>query len=86
MKTIYKYPLRGVLSDVEMPIGAKILHVHGQNGNPCIWAHVNSEAKTESRSFMVIGTGTYDDPGERAIYLGTVHIDWFVGHVFEVTK
>lgn len=84
MKTIYKYPLPGPTTVLEMPKRAKILHVHTQEGVPTLWALVDTESyQTEKRTFIWIGTGLqfnlYD--GE---YIGTVHAAPFVWHIHEV--
>lgn len=42
---------------IQMPKGAKILHVECQDNMPCIWALVNADAPRETRSFRIVGTG-----------------------------
>lgn len=85
MKTIYKYELRmDDTASIKMPEGAKILCVKTQNGNPCIWALVDTEVQGEYRSFVIFGTGhDVENEGE---YIGTFLIDSdsLVFHVFEV--
>jgi len=87
MKTIYKYVL-GLLTELWMPIGAKILTVRTQFDEPTIWAIVDTEQeRTEKREFKIYGTGHAlpDNPGT---YLGTFFIAGgsLVFHVFEETK
>lgn len=84
MKTIYKYPLQTVDDqDIEMPIGAKILTVKMQHGQPCLWALVDPNVEYEKRRILVRGTGhKADDVGE---YICTFLIQGgtLVCHVFE---
>lgn len=45
MKTIWKFELPDADCKVKMPIGAEIVKVEAQNGVPCMWAIVDTEAK-----------------------------------------
>jgi len=62
MKTIWKYEVavRDELR-IEMPSGARILHVEEQPGNGgtgvCMWALVDSKNPMEMRKFIIFGTG-----------------------------
>lgn len=82
-KTIWKYELEPSTT-LEMPVGAKILHVHEQNDVMCLWALVDTEAPLEVRTFSVYGTGhpMHNHPME---YIGTAHLSGgsLVLHVFE---
>ena len=82
--TIWKFPLLQDVNDIEMPKGAKILDVHEQRDNPCIWTLVDPEAPKVKRHFRVIGTGLDFDPTGME-YIGTAHdiLGWMVLHVFE---
>lgn len=82
--TIWKYILRSNIT-LEIPKGAHILSVHVQDGSVCMWAKVDPTADTESRKFMVVGTGD-DIPAESTIFIGTVlmHDAALVFHVFEL--
>lgn len=71
---------------IEMPVGARILHVGVQDDQPWIWALCAPEAaqgRTGKRLIYVRGTGHElgDAPSE---HLGTfmLYDGRFVGHVF----
>ena len=84
MKTIWKYTLEPD-STIDMPIGAEVLAVDEQRGEPQVWALVDPSANTEKRRFVVYGTGqTMDNnPGR---YIGTLQLlgGTYVFHVFEI--
>lgn len=85
---IWKYPLNIVDEQIiEMPNGASILHVDGQDGRLCVWARVDPEAEKVWRRFSVRGTGHTVEKGQLAEhsprYLGTAEVGPFVWHVFE---
>lgn len=85
MSAIWKYQLDVArVQNVEMPKGAKIVHVEAQFEKPCIWAIVDPGAQTELRKIGVLTTGEsfYDGDVE---YRGTftLHGGAFVGHVVE---
>jgi hypothetical protein len=83
MKQIWKFKVMGV---IEMPKGAEILTVKVQDlNNVCIWTKVDPEMETESRMFVVIGTGhSFDDTNKE--YIGTYLDGPFVWHLFEIKK
>ena len=73
MKVIWKCTLDPVKGGrIEMPAGAKPLHVHEQSGEVRIWAECDTDAATVTRLFGVIPTGNEVPNGS---YLGSVHID-----------
>lgn len=83
-RTIWKFTI-APSCPILMPVGAKMLHVHEQNDNICLWAEVDAaETATEFRTFWVYGAGHSlpDDPG---VYIGTVHlhVSSLVFHVYE---
>jgi hypothetical protein len=84
MNTIYKYTISrsGV---VEMPVGAKILHVGCQGSEIMLWAEVDTGNANENRLFEVFGTGFQIpiDIGVSRKYLATVFVGSFVWHVYE---
>ena len=70
---------------IDMPAGAKILHVELQNGVPCLWALVDTSAEPEPRKFLIFGTG---HPISGAIAVTAAHVATFqqgpfVWHMFE---
>lgn len=86
MQTIYKYPFPVADSfSLDLPSGAIILHVECQNGQPCIWALVDTEALPERRTFYLFGTGhplNIDDFGW-SNHLATFQQGPFVWHMFQ---
>jgi hypothetical protein len=84
VRAVWKFPLalNPVAQLVSMPIGSRVIHVHEQNGRPALWAEVHPDQPSDSRLFRVFATGErIDDPAY--CYVGTVHIDWTVWHVYE---
>lgn len=81
---ILKYALELVTGwqDVKMPHGARIIHVHEQHGLPTMWVEADPSVQGVIRTFMIIPTGHAAIPADSK-YVGTVHIDWTVWHVYE---
>jgi len=82
MKTIYKYTVTG-LNKIEMPKGATILSVNMQGADCCMWALVDTNAKTEESAFELVGTGwqIYDSMS----YVGTCFAeDGYAWHIMEI--
>lgn len=96
-RAIWKYTIPiGGEHIIEMPVGAKILHVDVQPAREgermiCLWAEVRSPdnqlPEAEKRSFEVFGTGHPLPTGEGLEYLGSFQLfdGGFVGHVYEDT-
>lgn len=88
---VYKYPLRisSAPQTVEMPRGAEVVHVHSQvlGGEPraCLWAEVDTAAPGVHRHFAAYATGEDIDVQLGARFVGTIHVDWTVWHVYELT-
>lgn len=84
-KKIYKYQLE-VTDDIQklsIPEGGQFLSVQEQNGGISIWFLVDTHASDCPREFVIHGTG--HTVGEESVHhLGTVQMDGFVWHVFEV--
>ena len=87
MKTIWKYVLDSQIEIVEMPAGAKIVHVSNQNDDVCLWAEINTqELKTEKRLFRFFGTGheMYHNENTTLDRIGTVSLcNGLVFHAYE---
>ena len=84
MKTIYKYAI-GITDEqaVTMPRGAKILSAGlDPQGNPCVWAEVDTDEKDISVTIEIFGTGNPIQPHPRK-FIGTFVDDVFVWHVYE---
>jgi len=86
--TIWKFPVRyNDFADVEMPAGAKLLHVDEQYGTPCIWALVDPQQEKETRRFRLAGTGhPIDVPVDKLHHVGSYLTTWgqLVFHLFEI--
>ena len=82
-RIIYKYPFPIQASfSLDLPLGAKILHVAMQGDQPCIWAEFNKqEVMVNQRDFQVVGTG-FDIP-YNLTYLATLQTPPFVWHLYE---
>lgn len=85
IRHIWKYELavKEGAQTIEVPKHAKTLHLHEQNGNPCIWFLVDATKDKEVRTFSVYGTGWEIELSTYVRYIGTCHIGSFVWHVFE---
>ena len=86
MRTIHKFVLHNLKGGdpacyVDMPKGAKVVHVGLQMQRVCVWADVDPKAGILTRCFYLYGTGHAIDPAHR--YLGTTQDGPFVWHVFE---
>jgi hypothetical protein len=84
MKTVYKYPL--LIADVQearLPLGAQLLSVQMQNGHPCLWALVDTEAPKGYRKIIMTGTGTPAENVGRHISTFQMNGGALVWHVFE---
>ena len=58
MRTVWKFPFQAAdHQDIEMPQGAKILHIDVQGDTPCLWALVDPSRPREKRHFRLAGTG-----------------------------
>jgi len=87
MRRVYKYVLP-IVDDMPLmlPLGAKILSVQNQNGNPCLWALVDPDEKTHVvRHFRMAGTGHDIDAYTDMVYIGTfqLHDGHLAFHLFE---
>lgn len=86
MKTIFKYNLVTMLSEILMPQGAEIIDVQHQGNGPAVWAIVDTDEPPVLRTIIIVGTGqplTAFEP----VHLGTVQLpSGEAAHVFEVTS
>lgn len=88
MKTIYKYTLQNKdQQTIKMPYRSEILSLQVQNGEPCIWAKVDTSDEYEDKEFLIFGTG-HHLPENPMNFIGTYQLDngRFVFHVFEVIR
>lgn len=84
MKTVYKYHLTHSANSIKGPI-TKLLCVHEQRGDLCIWAEVDLDAPEVIYDIHLLGTGS---PKYAALelmdYIGSIFYDdaRFVFHVY----
>lgn len=85
---VWKYgvPVRSEPHAFSMPLGAEVLTVQVQGGEPCLWVKVRPNGPSVERRFRWVGTG--QDVDEEAIvgYVGTVQAlgGALVWHLFEI--
>ena len=87
MKTIYKYKLLATdTQDIELPVGAEILTVQEQFGDAVMWALVDTNVTTETRTFQIVGTGHDASAVDGAKYINTFQLNsgHLVFHLFEI--
>jgi len=90
MKKIWKFPIdpnsvedKWETIEVEMPYGAKPLHVGSKDDRVYIWAEVDpDEFRKQSKFFYSIGTGHGAVPPD-STYFGTVFQDGYVWHIYQ---
>lgn len=89
MHTVHKFPLKFAgHQTIEMPVGAKTLHLEVQHDQLCLWALVNTDAKIETRTLNMYGTGHPVDTAKSITHIGTFleangNLVW---HVFMTDK
>ena len=84
MRRIYKYRLE--ITDyqrIELPVGARLLHVGEQSGELYLWAMVWTTNNTEPCQVRIFGTGNPVYSGDLGEFVGTVQMSsGLVWHVF----
>jgi hypothetical protein len=81
-RKIYKYSLvMGKTTELTVPDGMLVRHVHMRESQVCMWAEVQPYNPEITRRFVVLATG--DTIPRNAVYLGTCMDGPFVWHVFE---
>jgi hypothetical protein len=84
MLTIWKFPL--TVEDeqrIHPPKGAEFLTIQIQNGEPCLWALVDTDRPKDSIKLITKGTGHPIKDKEIGKYIGTYQYKGnFVFHVF----
>ena len=84
---IYKYSLKpsmhGERQTIMMPKVSRIIEVHRQSEDICLWAEVFADDEQEEKTFRVYGTGV--DITTPGVYVGTAHQigGWMVFHVYQ---
>jgi hypothetical protein len=84
VNTIYKYLITPGYTALMLPLGAKVLTVQVQNGDPFIWVLQDPNEQQARRMFTYFGTG-HEVPSEYAGgYIGTfMQEGTLVWHLFE---
>lgn len=85
MISIWKFPLVTIdQQTIQMPVGAEILTVQIQAGEPCLWARVDTEQLVEPRNIAIHGTG-HEVPDTTRKHIGTYQMadGDLIFHVFE---
>lgn len=85
----YSLPSLNSLCSIKLPTSAKLLSVgFDLKGRLSLWAEVVSkeQEQEEERLFLLVGAGVvYELPkGGYTKFLGTVHHDMYIDHIFEV--
>ena len=78
----YQLDLTARAQSLGMPTDAEVVHVQEQNGLPTLWVQVNVDEPLVVRTFCIFATGEDIAPAFTR-YIGTVHIEWTVWHVYE---
>lgn len=81
---VYKFELHP--SDrpiIDMPRGARLLHVGIQGASAFVWALVEVGAPAVTRRFVLCGTG-HDMPHPDAPHVGTFFMGPLVWHLFDL--
>lgn len=83
MQVIYKYRLEwSPVQMVTLPL-KRVLTVQLQEGTPCLWALVDTDAPEKPLTIRMVGTGTHDGCDfERLKYINTTQFGAFVLHWF----
>jgi hypothetical protein len=82
---VWKYTLSwDDFQEIQLPIFCQVLSFAMQNDMPTIWALVNTYYASETRKtrFAFVVTG-YVLPTAEWIYIGTIHHEHHVGHLFQ---
>jgi hypothetical protein len=81
MNAIWKYPLLGAVTRLEVPIGGTCLCVQNQNDIPTTWWLIDDSAKPETRQVAIYATGErfYKSPDSQ--YIGTFQTKTDLGNL-----
>lgn len=86
ISAVWKYPMTGPMTTLDLPVGAEVLTVQLQNGDPMLWAKVAFPTfNTTRRTFIAVGTGQEIHDVYPLAYIATFQTEkGLVWHVFEV--
>ena len=85
MKTVFKYPLEAVKTDLDLPIGSDVVLVASQNDStlPTLWIEVDQDQELQiQRHFHIVGTGT--SAPDEGVHRGSAVCGPYVWHIYEV--
>jgi hypothetical protein len=89
VRAVWKFKLADGVDHfaLDMPVGATILSVQVQNGEPCMWALIpDTSGDREMRVFRIYETGHSMIITEKLLFLGTIQQPPYVWHLFEVAQ
>lgn len=90
MKVIWKFPIHRCEKRkmLLLPRSAEILAFRVQKSGFALWALLDKDEATESRTFLRVLTGEKIElnAGEFLSYIGTAQRNWCVLHLFEIKK
>lgn len=83
MRAIVKYPLDIGVTHLVLPVGAQFRYFGAQRDQLFAWFEIDDEVPLgDPRKHHVVGTGHRILPGGE--YRGTVQVDQFVWHLYEL--
>lgn len=82
--SIWKFAIpRNQRSEIQVPIGAKVLSVQMQGDVICFWAKVDTDGMSVPVEFFIFGTGwKLPENIAELKHFGTVQDEGFVWHVY----
>lgn len=88
MTTIWKYLINITDGDqkITTPACAKLIHIGQHNEQIGLWFEVDSNEETVvDNIFRIFGTGHWIKKGPKGRHVGTVIMEPFVWHVYQIT-
>jgi hypothetical protein len=88
--TVFKYPIPSDdYFQIDLPVGAKVLTIQTQHGNPQMWVLLDPSEPYITHYFRIAGTGhPIEEPQEDLRYIGTCQVlgGDLIFHLFEIVK
>lgn len=84
MRTVHKFGVPFGVSKLPLPEGSKCVHIGAQGGRVVMWVEVTVDAATTDWTLLLVGTGHQLPEDVEYEHLGTVIIEPFVWHVYQV--
>jgi hypothetical protein len=82
-RRVFKYGVEVGENRLSLPVDAEVVHIGEQEGRLNLWALVDTKAPSETREFVIAGTGWSLDSYGEIEYWGSVQVGLFVWHAFE---